>query len=264
MLTPYGHFQEAMFFRYNLPDDSATDNNNSKTETKEKLNEVSNPTEKRNIVEFANKIVETGEKLQGKLKWFESYAAIGGGGAYLDGEYIPGSKFCGGDPCALETKSDYQKMFSDTLSGEIQTLVCWQLYGYLLLKLGILTDPHSHELLDKQIINWVKLARTKEENTKLNAGDLVFMDGSDHVVISTGKDNQVLSLWTHPKCGVCLTTIEELVRHWPSPYKEDANLKPKLSYLSVEEVYTFVQDLNNPKKEVTSKAGLGFLSHIWG
>jgi hypothetical protein len=226
---------------------STDETSNKSVNEVEAVNDI-NETSSSAAIEFGNKIVETGEKLLGTMRWHKQTCIFGGGAKYDDnGDYIIGSKFCmDSDPLFddFELQSGYEQMCLGTLSGEIKSLICWELYGYLLLKSGILNNSSSHNRLHEKLVEWSKLPANMNGNTNLDPGDLIFMNGSNHAVLATGKGDQVLSIWEKPKHGICLTTLKEIKEIWPIQGNVPRrDLKIALSRVPVGKIYTFLQSI---------------------
>lgn len=149
------------------------------------------------------------------------------------------------------TSSDYDDFTRGFEKVEnIHTAGCQHLYGLILLNLDtypVFKHPKFHDFFSANIEAWAMDKSSKNIVThysKFQPGDIVYLNGIDHVCIATGEKDQVLSLWNYPKFGVCITDLQTLEKY----YEEKNRDKPMLTRKSVSDVFLILQkiQLANP------------------
>lgn len=124
---------------------------------------------------------------------------------------------------------------------EIYNAWCWELLLILLYESGVSTDREAHTAVIRAMVaNWSNAELypqlSIDEPQQFQAGDLIFMNGSQHIVIATGTDDEVFSLWNRPRNGVIKIKLSTLINdYWPFLPE-----KPRVHRVSVEQIYAFI------------------------
>lgn len=118
---------------------------------------------------------------------------------------------------------------------------CWELLGILLYESGYSTDTSVHNAYAHEIEHQWSDSDLYPELApdtgafSFQAGDLIFMNGSDHVVIATGNGDEVFSLWNRPDRFLLKISLSELIKIWPG------NNTPRLHKVPVQDVFRFLE-----------------------
>jgi hypothetical protein len=125
---------------------------------------------------------------------------------------------------------------------------CWELLGILIYESGYSTDPNLHNAYVHEIEHtwshpenypvWVPSPGVHS----FQAGDLIFMNGGDHVAIATGNGEEVLSLWNRPDRFLMKINLTDLMAVWPF------DQRPTVHKVSVKEVFHFLETVKASMK----------------